>query len=392
MRGCAVLLALLLLTLTSGLASGSPDDAQCLACHAKGSRAVSPAELKSSVHAALACAKCHADMAKLPHGKAKPVECSACHKKESTGGYMDSVHGKAAARGEKDVPGCRNCHGSHAIFAPANPGSMVHRTRIPDMCARCHEDQRMLERHKISDRGSVEKYRKSVHGLAFTEKGLVVSALCTDCHGIHLVKPLGKTDIAGVCGRCHEGILMKYRISIHGKALEKGVKDSPTCTDCHGEHAIKSRTDASSSVSAKEIPNTCSRCHGEESLERKYGLAVERFNTYMNSFHGVAWRYGDVKVANCGSCHGYHDILPSSNPRSMINKANLPKTCGKCHPGAGENFAKGSIHLQVGKSSDRGVFYIRNFYIVFISVLAGLFIIYVILDAARRSKRRKGTG
>src|SRR5574338_805631 len=54
---------------------------------------------------------------------------------------------------------------------------------------------------------------------------------------------------------------------------------------------------------------------------------------------------GSRIVANCASCHGVHNILPSSDPKSMINAANLPQTCGQCHIGAGVKFATGRIHL-----------------------------------------------
>ena len=50
---------------------------------------------------------------------------------------------------------------------------------------------------------------------------------------------------------------------------------------------------------------------------------------------------GSVTAANCASCHGAHEILPSSDPRSMINPKNLEKTCGQCHPGIGSQVAQG---------------------------------------------------
>ncbi len=33
----------------------------------------------------------------------------------------------------------------------------------------------------------------------------------------------------------------------------------------------------------------------------------------------------------CWDCHGHHDILPVSNPRSRVALANLPATCSRCH-------------------------------------------------------------
>jgi hypothetical protein len=66
------------------------------------------------------------------------------------------------------------------------------------------------------------------------------------------------------------------------------------------------------------------------------------------SFHGLASKSGSQTVANCASCHGVHGILPSSDPKSMINARNLPATCGKCHPGAGTRFALGRFTVEAG--------------------------------------------
>ena len=35
--------------------------------------------------------------------------------------------------------------------------------------------------------------------------------------------------------------------------------------------------------------------------------------------------------ANCASCHGFHNIFPSSDVRSSVNADNLNQTCGRCH-------------------------------------------------------------
>jgi hypothetical protein len=45
-------------------------------------------------------------------------------------------------------------------------------------------------------------------------------------------------------------------------------------------------------------------------------------------------------VAACYDCHGYHDVLPPSNPASHLSKANIVGTCQKCHPGANASFAE----------------------------------------------------
>ena len=58
-------------------------------------------------------------------------------------------------------------------------------------------------------------------------------------------------------------------------------------------------------------------------LSQEFGVPGQRVSSYMDSYHGLATEGGSVVAANCSSCHGVHDILPSSDPRSSINHANL---------------------------------------------------------------------
>ncbi len=52
----------------------------------------------------------------------------------------------------------------------------------------------------------------------------------------------------------------------------------------------------------------------------------------MDSIHGEGlFRRGLVVTAVCTSCHTSHFVLPHTDPRSSIAKANIAKTCTKCH-------------------------------------------------------------
>ena len=75
-------------------------------------------------------------------------------------------------------------------------------------------------------------------------------------------------------------------------------------------------------------------------------------STYTQSFHGLALQGGNPTVANCASCHGVHDILPSSDPLSTVNPSELPQTCGKCHPGIGTRLGAEffKVHAPAGRA------------------------------------------
>jgi formate dehydrogenase gamma subunit len=83
---------------------------------------------------------------------------------------------------------------------------------------------------------------------------------------------------------------------------------------------------------------------------------------------------GSGIVANCSSCHGVHNIYRSTDPRSTINRVNLAKTCGQCHPGAGERFAQVKVHVGVPLSKDigsLGAMWVRRIYVPMIFLVIG---------------------
>ncbi|MGW8283502.1 MAG: hypothetical protein ACWGON_09410, partial [Gemmatimonadota bacterium] len=77
---------------------------------------------------------------------------------------------------------------------------------------------------------------------------------------------------------------------------------------------------------------------------RKYGIPAGRLRSYIDSYHGLKSKAGDVHVANCASCHGAHRILPHTDPTSSIYPDNLKETCGECHPGISTELASVPIH------------------------------------------------
>lgn len=351
---------------------------------------------RESVHGKGECTGCHTD-AKAPHGTLAPVSCRRCHA-DAGKSYAESTHGRDWAKGNRDVPGCADCHGKHDIRKASDPKARNFRLNIVAVCLKCHEDRAIEEKYGLPGQEVMKAYGQSVHGMAARKSGLLGAAVCPDCHGNHRILPgdqprsaTHRQNIPTLCGKCHSGILETYDRSIHGKGMRGGIAESPVCTDCHGEHTITKITDPASRVYAKNIPKTCSSCHEKEAISSRYALPKKRFSSYMESFHGIALEYGMTTAANCASCHGFHDILPALDPASSVNKANLPRTCGKCHPNAGVNFAKGDVHVEVAPGKATGVFAVRLFYTVFISILVLLFVLHVGMDLLGRRRRKGGT-
>ena len=383
-------------------AHGAPSTEECLACHGNkelvGSDGRSPfisADLfADSVHGALECAGCHEDAVEIPHAdRLKPVPldtCGGCHDDAVTR-YREGIH--ATVADGHAVAGCANCHGEiHRAFAHTDERSAAHWTHLTERCATCHADRSLVERFSIPVVQPVEAYRLGVHGRAVSSG--TRAAICSDCHGSHEIRrgadprsTIWRNHVPDTCGKCHEAIADKFRQSVHGQALAQGVKSAPVCTDCHGEHQILSISDPASPVFASNIPvDTCGRCHGDARLSAKYGIPGGNLAAFQDSFHGLALRAGRTRVANCASCHGVHDILPSSDPRSMVNAANLPTVCGKCHPGAGSHFPLGQVHLLTAGSPTRAEYWIRLGYLWAIVLVVGFMLLHNGWDLAIKAR------
>jgi cytochrome b subunit of formate dehydrogenase len=131
---------------------------------------------------------------------------------------------------------------------------------------------------------------------------------------------------------------------------------------------------------------TCGRCHGDLRLADKYGIKAGQVSSYEDSYHGLASRSGKLTVAHCGSCHGVHGILPSSNPDSPINEEHLAETCGRCHPGAGSVFPIGKVHVDEGDSEHAVIDWVRNLYVLLIFVTIGGMLLHNVLDLYRKTR------
>jgi len=417
-RLLAVLCILLFLTIfcSFGFAAGAakaqkPSTEECLACHGDSTLSkeingkpfslfVNPDKFKDSIHGAMfTCVDCHTDLKSSPHdGTPAKVSCATCHADQQAA-YERSYHAKAIQNGDGKAATCIDCHGSpHELLPASDPKSRVNHANIPATCGGCHGQKFVMEASGHSSQ-PFASYQESVHGKAVAA-GSEKAAVCTDCHGSHEIlaasdpkSSIFKFNVPLTCAKCHESVKAEFMQSIHGQAVTRGNSQAPVCTDCHGIHSIKSHVDPSSSVSAQNLArNTCARCHEGVRLSQEFGFEGRRETTYLESYHGLASKLGSPIVANCSSCHGVHNILPSSDPRSTINHANLVKTCGQCHPGVNEKFVLAKVHVDAPLSADTGsvaVRWIRKFYLGMILVVIGGMVLHNLVIWRRKAMLRR---
>lgn len=396
---------------TSGVV-WSEDNSMCLGCHQdenlskqdvrgrKISLFVSEDGFKNSVHGGLSCSDCHTQIKDEAHAEGgkkaadKRVDCGICHGKAEKE-YQQGLHAKLIMKGTERAAYCYDCHGKHNILPSKNSKSMTHASNIEKTCNRCHSDVEFVKQHALGTGTSPgELFKGSIH-----EKTGEVT--CTSCHGSHnlrsLIDPkstIFRPNIPQTCGACHPDITKQFVESVHGVIAERGRTDAPTCTTCHGIHGIKAKIDPDSPVNERRIAiTTCPQCHAAERISKEYGITKGYVKSYRESFHGLSYRGGDTYSANCASCHGVHDIRPSSDPQSTIYKDNLQKTCGTCHPGASEDFAKGKMHTIASISGEdfgeKVVGWVRVVYILLIVTVIGGMVFFNFTDWLRKTIDRK---
>ncbi|MDP4196620.1 MAG: cytochrome c3 family protein [Bacteroidota bacterium] len=367
---------------------------------------------RTSIHAkvgpngkeAATCIDCHGDHTVMGTDAAKsmiarqniPQTCGKCHA-DVLKDYKVSAHGVSFAKGVKVAPTCIDCHGEHTISAVKE--SPLGTVAEKDICYNCHVKNPEVIKMTGGTAADITKYEKSAHFIAL-KNGNLNAPTCSDCHTGHRMQAanvkgsnINKLNVAASCGKesgCHSSITALYNESVHGQAVKKGVAEAPTCTNCHGNHQIVQKNDPLSRVShGQQVVMLCSSCHSDVQLSRKYNLPETQSLSYMASYHGLAVRGGSKFAADCASCHGSHNIKPSSDPTSTINRRNLSVTCGKCHPGANIASEFRKVHLMGTKEESSILYWIINIYMILIITIIGGMVMHNILDLIRKRQEKK---
>ncbi len=370
------------------------ENADCLACHedktltgTRGGKKISlfveQKTVQSSVHGSLQCIACHAGLAgkEMPHEvPVAAVQCGACHDGEEKL-QRESLHHKAAERGDNLAPTCATCHGNHDIVSARDRRSPVAPLNIPYLCGRCHQEGTKVSRERnIPQHEILANYSESIHGEGLLRKGLIVAPSCASCHSAHFILPhtdsrssISRKNIATTCAKCHAQIELVHRKVIKGELWEKEANKLPACIDCHQPHKVRKvfysqgmadadcmrchqDANVTSSVDGRSLTvnqddvqhsmhgkTACSQCHSEvnasrrracETIKNKVDCAschAEVGGQYQTSMHGLLTAKNDLNGPTCKECHGTHAVLGRRNPGSPIFPTNIPDLCAKCH-------------------------------------------------------------
>lgn len=400
-RAC-VAAAIVGASLTVPHPAAAQDDATCLMCHSNAALfkakpnptryVVTQEALGRSIHGAkgMGCTTCHGALG-FPHPQDRPkVDCGSCHPTQATQ-HAESLHGQAAARGERLAPTCRDCHGTHDVKAPSDPKSRTAVTNIPFLCGECHHEGTPVSRSfNIPQDRILENYSESIHGAGLLQQGLTVTAVCTSCHTSHLILPhtdprssINRANIAKTCTQCHGLIEQVHRKVIEGRLWESEPNRIPACVDCHSPHKIRRvlytagaanqdcfrchanpelrgiangdstslYVDPEAYAASMHAQTACAQCHTDVTPSRVRACSTSRADRVdcsvchaqevadnQVSRHGQLAAQGDPDAPKCLDCHDDHATKGRTDPTSPTFPRNVPALCARCHR-AGEKAA-----------------------------------------------------
>ena len=179
------------------------------------------------------------------------------------------IQGKAFAASVHNAIGCSACHADidlakHQTGSKKKTTVREHSLALVEVCRQCHEDKFKL-------------YEGSVHA-ALLRAGNPMAPLCSDCHEPHAVKP--KSASAPInevpCRNCHATVFKAYAQSVHGLARAKDSEGgAPICADCHRSH------DVAAAGSGNQVKEACLGCHANALQSHKSWLpnAAQHFES-----------------------------------------------------------------------------------------------------------------
>jgi hypothetical protein len=205
-----------------------------------------------------------------------------------------------------------------------------------DDCQMCHAEASTTRADGRPVVVDPKGWAASVHG----QLGLA----CVDCHATATEVPHADALPPVDCSGCHADAVAQYAQSVHAKQRAGGgAKLAATCVSCHGVHDILPKSDPESRTHHLKVAGTCATCHGNDATIAQAHLHGGNVGElFEDSIHGRALLKGGLSVApNCATCHGAHDVRAHADPKSLVARANIPATCGKCHEGVQRTFLRG---------------------------------------------------
>ena len=237
----------------------APGNLQCEACHGPGAKHAATAD-KNAIN--------NFKSTSFLTPRERNKFCLACHQGKARIAWQGSVH-------ESNNVACTDCHKIHAEHDP-----VLATATQPDVCYKCHKQQRM------------DFSKPSAHPVRSGKMA------CSDCHSPHGSNNdalLAKPTVNQLCYTCHA--------EKRGPFLWEHAPVAEDCTLCHSPHGTVRPT-----LLKKTPPLLCQQCHtvaGHPSVART-GAALPGGGAGGSAF---------LLAGSCINCHS--EIHGSNNPSGV---------------------------------------------------------------------------
>ena len=292
------------------------------------------AAFAESVHAAIGCGACHANVSLKNHPSAKAKiksareysvasteVCRACHD-DKFKLYEGSIHASLLRGGNPIAPVCTDCHSPHTVRSKAARDAIA---EVP--CRKCHG-------------GIFDAYAQSVHGVART-KQISNAPLCADCHRAHDVRPAstGEQPI-GACLACHEGTARSHQTWLPnaGRHLE-----TVSCAACHAPQARRKVDlrlyDAAGQKRVAEkagVPQFETRARSADA--KGLGLDALALQSLLKEFNR------DEAVAKT-TLRGRLEVRSGIEAHQLADKSKALRECTTCHQEGADPFQSVTVSI-----------------------------------------------
>jgi hypothetical protein len=302
---------------------------------------VPAAPFVQSVHNAIGCTGCHADVDPAAHPPADKKIASArsfavsttqlcrnCHA-DKFDQWQTSIHAALVRGGNPGAPICTDCHNPHAVIK----GAAASLDQIP--CKKCHND-------------IYAAYLGSVHGQSRLHAKDSYAPLCSGCHTSHEVKPTAVGALAqgpeGACLGCHAGVLDAHQNWLPNAALHFEVVSCPACHAPNAQRKVDLMLIDSKNAKARGTEQVGVPLFEASARSDSKGIDAQTLWNLLQTLN----RDGVGKTV----LRGRLEVLNGPQDHEIAPKSKALSDCHICHNSGSKAFQSVTISL-VGPSGRR---------------------------------------
>lgn len=206
-----------------------------------------------------------------------------------------------------------------AVKLPDPPERIADAAKLSKECIVCHEEIAELlrgDKHIADDFHCVVCHGQSKAHVEMEREGTLPDRAwrrwIEEDNGYKWRMKNASLEIARFCGSCHgrkpaPGKSIKtidwaaYLKTGHGRAVAKGSRDAPTCTDCHYAHGAGCEP-----LTDRRIVRRCSLCHADRKMMKRAGQDPDVVDDFKAGTHENMKLTPAQQKSSCTKCHYPH--------------------------------------------------------------------------------------